>query len=362
MSIETLFYGLSFSSLCISGTLCVLMIFVRAPKKQALMPYRNTRIGLIFSFLMVTSLSLVLLYNDFTPTIQRDLLSLNTLSISSFQLFVFSGTLTIMLDYKAYTIRKALQEILISLSFSTLGFLLFIQHEWTMLHYFFGFFGIYYVGQIVRYSLYFFKIKKCTVSKLDNFFSEETATRLKWTGRVFAWLLSGSILSFVSLYMDMRFYLFFAVFYTFFYLYFSVHYLNYVTLFLDMEPAFSIAEDNQSKEKFSNKSFDQLEKAIEEWEAQKYFTEPGITIEQVAIQLRSNRTYLSTHMNMHRKMTFKEWINHLRIKEAKHLLCIHPEMPVSQVGAMIGLPDKSNFGRQFTRLTGKSPQAWRKDQ
>lgn len=362
MSIETLFYGLSFCSLCISGTLCVLLVFIRTPKKQALKPYRITRIGLIFSFLMVTSLSIILLYNDFPSTIERDLLSLNTLSISSFQLFVFSGTLIIMLDYQAYTIRKAILEILISLSFSSLGFLFFILSEWTMLHAFFGVFGAYYIIQIVRYTLYYFKIKKSTIAKLDNFFSEETATRMKWTGRIFLWLFSGSIISFMSIYLDMRFYLFFAVFYTFFYLYFSIHYLNYVTLFLDMEPAFSIAEDSPIKDKYSNKSFDQLEKAIEDWEMQKYFVEPGITIEQVATQLRSNRTYLSTHMNLHRKMTFKEWINTLRIEEAKSLLQCHPDMPVSQIGAMIGLPDKSNFGRQFTRLTGKSPQAWRKDQ
>lgn len=362
MSVETLFYGLSFCSLCISGTLCVLLIFIRAPKKQALTPYRNTRIGLIFSFFMVTSLSLVLLYNDFTPTTQRVLLSLNTLAISSFQLFVFSGTLIIMLDYKAYSIRRALLEVILTFSFSTLGYLLFVFHEWTLLHYFFGVFGIHYVIQIIRYTLYFSKIKKRTVSKLDNFFSEETATRLKWTGRVYAWLLFGSIFSFLSLYMDMRFYIIFAVFYTFFYLYFSIHYLNYVTLFLDMEPAFSIADDTSNKDKYANKSFDQLEKAIEEWEMKKYFVEPGITIEQVATQLRSNRTYLSTHMNLHRKMTFKEWINSLRIEEAKNLLVEHPDMPVSQIGVMIGLPDKSNFGRQFSRLTGKSPQAWRKDQ
>lgn len=362
MSIETLFNGLSFCSLCISGTLCILLIFIRAPKKQALTPYRNTRIGLIFSFFMVTSLSLVLLYNDFTPTIQRVLLSLNTLSISSFQLFVFSGTLIIMLDYRAYSVRRALVEITLTFSFSALGYLLFILHEWTLLNYFFWLFGSFYVIQIIRYTLYFFKIKKRTVSKLDNFFSEETATRLKWTGRVYVWLLSGSIISFLSLNMDMKFYLFFAVFYTFFYLYFSIHYLNYVTLFLDMESAFSISDDNPTKEKFSNKSFDQLEKAIEDWEMQKFFIEPGINIEQVATQLRSNRTYLSTHMNLHRKMTFKEWINNLRIEEAKNLLVKHPDMPVSQIGVMIGLPDKSNFGRQFTRLTGKSPQAWRKDQ
>ncbi len=243
-----------------------------------------------------------------------------------------------------------------------IGYIFFLTGEMLLLHIWYWIFGAYYVLQIIRYSLFYMKVNRNTVKKLDNFFSEETAKRLKWTSGAFLWLFFGGLFSFLSLFLNMWFSLFFTVFYTFFYLYFSIHYLNYVTLFLDMEPAFSLPDETQAKEKIRNKSFEQLEVAINQWEQEKYFIEPGITIEQVATQLRSNRTYLSTHMNLFRKMTFKEWINQLRIEEAKNLLQNNPEMPVGQVGAMVGLPDKSNFGRQFTRMTGKSPQAWRKDQ
>lgn len=361
MSADTLFRELTNISLYISATLCVLLVFVRAPQKQSLRPYRITRHALIVSFLLVTLLNIAEIY-QIDPDIKHHLVILDTLVISSYQFFFFAATLITMLDFRSYTLRKVLLALVPTTVLSLIGYSLFLTDEMFLLHLLYWIFGAYYVLQIIRYSLYYLKVNRNTVKKLDNFFSEETARRLKWTSGAFLWLFFGCIFSVMSLFLNTWFSLFFTVFYTFFYLYFSIHYLNYVTLFLDMEPAFSISEDSQVKDKNGNKSFDQLEKAIEEWEKHTFFAEPGITIEQVATQLRSNRTYLSTHMNLHRKMTFKVWINSLRIEEAKNLLRNNPDMPVSQIGAMVGLPDKSNFGRQFSRLTGKSPQAWRKDQ
>jgi len=361
MSADTLFGELTNISLYISATLCVMLVFVRAPQKQTLRPYRITRHALILSFFLVTLLNIGEI-SQTNPDVKHHLVILDTLIISSYQIFFFAATLITMLDFRSYTLKKVLLELLPTTFFSLVGYLFFLTGAMLPLHIWYWIFGAHYVVQIIRYTLFYLKVNRNTVKKLDNFFSEETAKRLKWTSGAFLWLFLGGLFSFMSLFLDLWFSLFFTVFYTFFYLYFSIHYLNYVTLFLDMEPAFSLPDDIQSKEKNGNRSFEQMEKAIDQWEKEKFFTEPGITIEQVATQLRSNRTYLSTHMNLHRKMTFKEWINHLRIEEAKSLLRRHPEMPVSQIGAMVGLPDKSNFGRQFTRLTGKSPQAWRKDQ
>jgi len=287
---------------------------------------------------------------------------LDTLVISSYQIFFFAATLITMLDYRSYTIKRVLLELLPTTILSIFGYIFFLTGGNILLHILCWILGGYYVLQIIRYSLFYRKVSHNTVKKLDNFFSEETAKRLKWTGGAFIWLFTGGIFSFMSLFLNTWFSIFFTVYYTFFYIYFSIHYLNYVTLFLDMEPAFNTSEETPVKDKNVTKSYEQLEQAIKEWEMQKFYTEPGITIEQVATQLRSNRTYLSTHMNLYRKMSFKDWINRLRIDEASELLRKHPDMPVSQIGAMVGLPDKSNFGRQFTKLTGKSPQAWRKDQ
>jgi len=361
MSADILFRDLTNISLCISATLCVLLVFVRAPKKDSLKNYRQTRHALIVSFFLVTLLNIFEIYQT-DSNIKHHLVILDTLIVSSYQILFFSATLIIMLDFRSYSMRKVLREIIPITVFSIIGYFLFLTRNFVFLHGWFWLFGLYFVSQIIRYSLLYRKVNRNTVKKLDNFFSEETAGRLKWTNAAFVWLFFGGVFSFMSLFLNEWFSLFFTVFYTFFYIYFCIHYLNYVALFLDMEAAFTIVESNQSKEKFSKKSYDELEKAIQEWEMQKFFVEPGITIEQVATQLRSNRTYVSTHMNLHRKMMFKEWINSLRIEEAKDLLRCHPDMPVSQIGAMVGLSDKSNFGRQFIRLTGKSPKAWRKDQ
>lgn len=361
MSADTLFRELTNVSLYISATLCVLLVFVRAPQKQTLRPYRITRHALIVSFFLVTVLN-VFEIEQTNADIKHHLVMLDTLVISSYQIFFFSATIITMLDFRSYSVKKVLYELLPTTVLAIFGYLFFLSGEMTLLHIQYWLLGAYYVLQMIRYALFYRKVNQNTVRKLDNFFSEETAKRLKWTNGAFIWLFMGGVLSFMSLFLNMWFSLFFTVFYTFFYLYFSIHYLNYVTLFLDMEPAFQPSEETVVKDKSVNKSFDQLELAIGEWEKQKFFAEPGITIEQVAIQLRSNRNYLSTHMNLHRKMTFKEWINQLRIEEAKRLLTDNPDMPVSQIGAMVGLPDKSNFGRQFSKLTGKSPMAWRKDQ
>jgi AraC-like DNA-binding protein len=361
MSADTLFRELTNVSLYISATLCVLLVFVRAPQKQTLRPYRITRHALIVSFFLVTVLN-VFEIEQTNSDIKHQLVMLDTLVISSYQIFFFSATIITMLDFRSYSVKKVLYELLPTTVLAIFGYLFFLSGETTLLHIQYWLLGAYYVLQMIRYALFYRKVNQNTVRKLDNFFSEETAKRLKWTSGAFIWLFMGGVFSFMSLFLNMWFSLFFTVFYTFFYLYFSIHYLNYVTLFLDMEPAFQPSEESVLKDKNVNKSFDQLELAIGEWEKKKYFAEPGITIEQVAIQLRSNRNYLSTHMNLHRKMTFKEWINLLRIEEAKRLLTEHPDLPVSQIGAMVGLPDKSNFGRQFSKLTGKSPMAWRKDQ
>lgn len=360
MSADTIFRELTNISLYISGTLCVLLVFVRAPQKQTLRPYRITRHALIVSFFLVTVLNLIEIQQA-DPTQKHHMVILDTLVISSYQIFFFSATIITMLDFRSYTIRKVIWELIPTTVLAIIGYFLFFADNVLALHILYWLLGSYYMSQIIRYSLLYLKVNRNTVKKLDNFFSEESAKRLKWTSGAYVWLFLGGILSFLSLFLDTWFSSFFTVFYTFFYMYFCIHYLNYVTLFLDMEPAFDMTEETHVKDKIFNKTFDQLETAIDDWEKQKFYTEPGITIEHVATQLRSNRTYLSTHMNLHRKMSFKEWINHLRIEEACELLRNNPEMPVSQIGAMVGLPDKSNFGRQFTKLTGKSPQAWRKD-
>jgi transcriptional regulator GlxA family with amidase domain len=53
------------------------------------------------------------------------------------------------------------------------------------------------------------------------------------------------------------------------------------------------------------------------------------------------------------------WRKDLRIREARHLLLDYPDLPVSVIGEMAGIVDKSNFKRQFCQATGMTPRRWR---
>jgi AraC-like DNA-binding protein len=361
MNTDPLYHALTNISICLTATLSIVLLFFRTPKMKSLEAYRQTKLSIIVAYILVTISNL--LETTFSGVFEHhNMMIMNTLIIVSIQIFLFSSTIIILLESNSYTTSKIIRELVPSIFFAVFGFLVFGFGQTKVLPYYFLAFSAYFIFQVVYYTIFYLQIKKKVEHKLDNFFSEETFTGLKWTGITFIWLFFGGIFSVLSLFLNMHFVVFFTIFYNFFYLFFTIHYLNYVSLFIDLEPALGVTDKSVVPPgKNGNRTYEQLETAIKQWEDQKMFAEPGITIEQVALQLSSNRTYLSNHMNMHRKTSFKEWINQLRIKEAEALLLKHPELPVSQIGAMVGLPDKSNFGRQFAKVVGRSPKAWRKN-
>jgi AraC-like DNA-binding protein len=360
MTPEFIYYELTRVSICLTTTLCILLFFIHPPRRESMRGYRITRGAVISAFLLVTVFNLIEILVK-GKTHEENLIIMNTLIISSIQIFLFGTTIITMLNSNFYSIPLVFKELMPSILLSFTGFLIYPYASQGLLQGYFFIFSLYFGFQIVHYTFLYQRIKKKTVRMLDNFFSEETSKRLQWTGVAFVGLTGGGILSLLSLFLNMHFVVFFTVFYNAFYIFFTIHYLNYVNLFLYMEPALEPFK-TVPLPKNLERSYKQLEAAIDRWEEEKLFTETGITIEQVSSKLNSNRTYLSNHMNVYRKMTFKEWINNLRIEEAKSLMKKNPDMPVSQIGVLVGIPDKSNFGRQFNRVTGSRPQAWRKNQ
>ncbi len=68
---------------------------------------------------------------------------------------------------------------------------------------------------------------------------------------------------------------------------------------------------------------------------------------------------LAVWVRIHTGKTLLGWRKELRIEVAKRLLLEYPDLPVSTVGLMVGIDDKSNFKRQFTEAVRLSPRQWR---
>ena len=356
---EILYLELTKISISVTSLLILLLLTFKPSRKFKHYGYRITLRNVIIALIAVTIVNILELFDEYGIANFRFIIFM-TLSVSTLQIFLFASTIFSMLDVQYYTKKRIWLEITPSLLFIAVGAFIYHFSTHQNLLIFFYFFSLFFVVQIIRYTIQFKKTEKETINKLDNFFSEEISKSLSWTRAAFAGLLTCCLLSLVSLVQNSIFSLLFTVYYTGYYVYFVLHYLNYINLFQDMEPALKTANESTLNQKNIYRSFDQMEEAIQKWEEQKFYLEPGITIEQVSTQLNTNRTYLSNHMNVYCKKTFKEWINELRIEEAKRLLKNCPNLPVSQIGVQVGIPDKSNFGRQFSRVTNMSPQKWRK--
>lgn len=102
-----------------------------------------------------------------------------------------------------------------------------------------------------------------------------------------------------------------------------------------------------------------LDKALRKWVEDKQYREYDLNRHDVAAQLNTSREFLNAYMNKVLKSDFNTWRTSLRIEDAKKILLEKKELPVEIVGQMVGIGDRSNFHRQFTKVAGCSPKQWR---
>ena len=90
------------------------------------------------------------------------------------------------------------------------------------------------------------------------------------------------------------------------------------------------------------------------------YTSPGLTIEELAGALGTNRTYLSAYIKATYKVSFREWIAGLRIEYAKQMLMQQPELTGAAVSEKAGFLSLSYFTKIFAEKEGCPPSKWRK--
>ncbi|WP_424767951.1 AraC family ligand binding domain-containing protein [Paenibacillus sp. sgz302251] len=84
-----------------------------------------------------------------------------------------------------------------------------------------------------------------------------------------------------------------------------------------------------------------------------------VSIEQMAESLGYNRAYLSRLFKQRTGASPVTFLLKLRIDKARHMLRERPELTVEQIAASVGLQDALYFSKQFRRMHGQSPTAYR---
>ena len=121
-----------------------------------------------------------------------------------------------------------------------------------------------------------------------------------------------------------------------------------------------IEELNSKKQGHNAKSelFDNIERLMSE---DKIYRNPELSLDMLAEMLKSNRTYVSVTINKFTSMSFFNYVNSWRIKEAVDILSDpKDDTPLKSICDKVGYSSLTSFYRVFQKETGCTPSVYRK--
>lgn len=208
-------------------------------------------------------------------------------------------------------------------------------------------------------------------AQLDNYYSNDMGVHLDWVNSSFVLITTLMIIALVGCtipYFWVVITLILIIWASFLYIFIST--INYAPKIMLIE---YILEDNDNRKtpdiagtpvqtdgKTGQAPQIPVFAALDKWVAEGHFTSPGITIEEVASSIGTNRNKISLHLNTYLNLSFREWITKLRIEKARELLLTKPDLPISEIGTMVSIPNRSNFDKMFKKIIGESPSVYRR--
>jgi AraC-like DNA-binding protein len=88
------------------------------------------------------------------------------------------------------------------------------------------------------------------------------------------------------------------------------------------------------------------------------FQDPAFRLQNLAARVGLSRCYLSHSIKSATGSGFRDHLRRVRIDSALALL-MDPKLSVKEVATAVGFNSTGTFDREFNRVTGVSPTAWR---
>ncbi|MDR1224885.1 MAG: helix-turn-helix domain-containing protein [Tannerella sp.] len=344
----------------------LIFLFMAIPGNPLLDNYRKARYAMAFAYLFFFAVEIAKYLSRDLPVYHVPLLRTVTLTIAASQAFAFTFAMLALIDVRFPGWRSILREAIPALGLvAAVATVYACCSEACFNTAFYGFAAIYAL-LLARYTFLFRKNYRLFRYRMDNYFSGPETGRLRWVAFSFYAALSVGVMALLtSAFMSTLVALIFTFVFDIFYTFFAIRFINYPHRFRAIERAMDDgmpeeARQPEDENAHRTSAVSTLETNLKKWLDGKRFLQPGITIDDVALQIGTNRNYLSEHINSAKGKTFRRWINELRIEEARRLLQQYPEMTVSEIAFKSGFVNKSHFGQQFLALTGSSPSNWRK--
>lgn len=109
---------------------------------------------------------------------------------------------------------------------------------------------------------------------------------------------------------------------------------------------------------FSDVNVPLKERLIGLFETEKLFLSKDLTMEDVAMRLFTNKTYLSKTINVEMNKNFRELVNSFRVREAMKIFSQNSDISINELRDRCGFNNNASFTSAFKLNTGYTPGEW----
>lgn len=285
---------------------------------------------------------------------------LTVVAISMSQAYLFTLTLVTLLDVEFLSPRRLRAEAVLPVASTvaafTAGAVLEGMDVWVLVAY-----QAAYALLLVRYVRLFRRHYAYYGRLMDNYYSGDAAERLRWVGRSFYWSLAIGVAALAySTYPCRATSLPFMAVAVAYYTYYALRFINYPHEFPIVEAALvEPAEPTEAQQPTEDELLllQEMDRLMAE---QPLYTDPALTIAQVAVALGRSHRALSAALSHGRQTTFKAYINHLRIQRAQQLIARGwlSRHTIDALATECGFSGRVHFYRIFKQTTSMSPSAY----
>ena len=120
----------------------------------------------------------------------------------------------------------------------------------------------------------------------------------------------------------------------------------------------TVVDDVTAEDPIDGKTIELMERIRTLMEEEHLYLRTDLKLQDVAVRLRTNSSYVSECINSVCGQTFSQFINEFRVRHAQELLRQQPDMKIVAITSASGFSTEASFFRNFKTVTGMTPREW----
>ena len=220
-----------------------------------------------------------------------------------------------------------------------------------------------YLVQIALYTRLFLRSYRQFKEQMQSFYEEDDLVgQLHWINGTFWLALGTGIASLALIFGNLLSDSIITLLFTAVFLIIGVFFINYQRFAPIVERAVmqEAEADRSAGGGIKSLNDNRLREKIDAWIQAKGYLDSTKSVGDIAQEMGWYYQALKDYIQRTTGEDFRSWRLRLRIQEAQRLLAGQPALPISRIATLSGFNDRAHFYRCFQRITGCSPQEYRK--